>query len=350
MRRQQALFLLLGCVTVVPLLMDAQDVARRPGPTSGRGRVLMIGNMTGPAIDALNRDSTLVLLTVGMLEWHGPHLPIAADLIGVTYEAERVAGRVSRALRGWNVLVMPDINYGSAGANEIGGIHVHPGTYGMRQSTLRALIADIGAQIVQNGFKRVYVMSGHSSPTHGIAINEACDFVSEAFGATMLNVSELFSADSAIQAQGRRVQARHYSAADIASFGVDVHAGVKETSGLLAVRPDLVRPIYRTLPGVRAGTSTERREIAARPGWRGYFSSPARANVSYGRAFEQWWIEGMTDLILRSVRGENLLGRPRRADSVRNDPVLLQIMEEILKPEREFEQRLERWLAQRQRE
>jgi hypothetical protein len=58
----------------------------------------------------------------------------------------------------------------------------------------------------------------------------------------------------------------------------------------------------------------------------------------------------MTDLILRSVRGENLLGRPRRADSVRNDPVLLQIMEEILKPEREFEQRLERWLAQRQRE
>lgn len=80
-------------------------------------------------------------------------------------------------------------------------------------------------------------MNGHGAPTHAIAVSEACDFVSEVFSATMLNVSSLFGADSAIQAQGRRLAASHFSPADLASFGMDVHAGVGETSALLARPP-----------------------------------------------------------------------------------------------------------------
>ena len=80
-----------------------------------------------------------------------------------------------------------------------------PGTYGVRQSTLRSLVADIGGQIVQNRFKWVFVMNGHGAPTHHIAVNEACDFVSEVFDATMVNVSGLFNADAAIQSQGEKI-------------------------------------------------------------------------------------------------------------------------------------------------
>ncbi len=346
MKRPTGLLLLCFC-SAMSLPAQAQQGTR--SVESARGRILPIGNLTGPEIDALDRDSTVVLLTVGMLEWHGPHLPIAADLIGVKHEAARVAQRLSRALPGWNVLIMPDINYGSAGVNHVGGMPVHPGTYGMRQSTLRSLVADIGGQLAQNGFRRIFVMNGHGAPPQAVAINDACDFVSETFTATMLNISSLFGADSAIQARGRTIAARHFSPAQLATFGLDVHAGVGETSALLALRPDLVKASYRTLPSNVAATSAALREIAGKPGWRGYFSSPAIASASYGRAFETWWIEGMTDLILQSVRGENMADRPRLPGDLRNDPSRLQTVEDVLQHERAFELKLERWLAARKK-
>ncbi len=113
-----------------------------------------------------------------MIEQHGPHLPVGADTIGVTYEANAAATRVGGALPDWNVIVMPTMNYGRGGANQLGDIPIDPGTYGIRQSTLRSLVADVGAQVAQNGFKWIFVLNGHATPTHSIAINEACDFVS----------------------------------------------------------------------------------------------------------------------------------------------------------------------------
>jgi hypothetical protein len=47
-----------------------------------------------------------------------------------------VADHLSRALPGWNVVVMPAVNYGSSGANQMASVAIHPGTYGVPQSTL----------------------------------------------------------------------------------------------------------------------------------------------------------------------------------------------------------------------
>ena len=102
--------------------------------------------------------------------------------------------------------MMPAINYGHSGANQLGDMPIHPGTYGLRQSTLRSLVADVGAQIAQNGFKWVFVLNGHASPTHSIAINEACDFISETFRVTMLHMTGLFRGDAAIQSSGAEDQ------------------------------------------------------------------------------------------------------------------------------------------------
>ena len=60
-------------------------------------------------------------------------------------------------------------------------------------------------------------------------------------------------------------------------------------------------------------------------------------------------MDGMTDLILRAVRGENLLGLPRWPGPVQNDPAYVQVVDGILEPEREFELKLERWLSERKK-
>ena len=341
--RRQAPIVTLVCFSSV-LYAACAPPGNDGGNPAPADRVVTIGDLPWPEVDALDRNRTLVLLTVGMLEEHGPHLPIATDTIGVEHETRGVAARLSQSLPDWNVVVMPTVHYGSSGANQIGNIAVHPGTYAIRQSTLRALVADIGAQLAQNRFKWIFVLDGHGAPTHHMAVNEASDFVSQEFKITMANISGLFNADAGIQEKGAAITARFYSPADIASFGRDNHAGVGETSAVLAVRPDLVRSSYRSLPSYRVETLRETRETALKPGWPGYFSSPGRADAAYGREVETWWIENMTDLILQAVRGTDLSSRPRWPGPLQNDPAFAEVFESAMAPDREFQLALARWL------
>ena len=165
MRRQFVIVTLLCCLCSVLVAGCAQQEPGRASTAAANGTVLAIGDLTWQDIDALNRERTLFLLTVGMLEEHGPHLPIAADTIGWSMKRE---GRGSSypGVAWWNIVMMPAVNYGSSGVNQIGDVAIHPGTYGIRQSTLRSLVADIGGQIAQNRFKWVFVMNGHGAPTH----------------------------------------------------------------------------------------------------------------------------------------------------------------------------------------
>ena len=93
----------------------------------------------------------------------------------------------------------------------------------------------------------------------------------------------------------------------------------------------------------------ELREIASAPGWQGYLSSAAKANARYGRAIEAWWVEGFTDLILRAVRGKNLLAHPRfriQSPTTRMSARFLKGAQN----KRAFEQQLDNWLAQRRKD
>jgi creatinine amidohydrolase len=341
-------FLLLIVAVITNAAAAGPDQATKERDRSApRAGVHRLEDLTWPEIDAFDRQLTLFILPVGMIEEHGPHLPVGADTIGVTYEANGAATRVSRALPNWHVVMMPPLNYGHGGANILGDRLVHPGTYAIRQSTLRAVVADLGGQIAQNGFKWIFVLNGHGAPTHSIAIDEACDFVSDTFHVTMLHVTSLFRADAAIQARGATIDARYFSAAERSAFGMDVHAGVSETSGMLSVRPDLVRSNYKTLPS-RAGRSHEQlRQIATAPGWEGYLSSPARATAAYGRAIEAWWIDGFTDLILRAVRGENMFVHARVPDTI--PPTVAPVLEKALASETAYQAQLESWLEQRRK-
>jgi len=344
--------------TLIVLLMwalagsavSAQGQAIRKGRSaaSARSKIYKLEELNWPQIDALQRERTLVLLPVGMVEEHGPHLPVGTDTLGVLYEASRVARRVSEGLSDWNIVMLPSINYGHGGANLIGDMLVHPGTYGIRQSTLRSLVADVGGQLAQNGFKWIFVLNGHGAPTHGIAINDACDFISETFQVTMLHLTGLFRADAAIQARGEKMKARYFSGAALSSIGMDVHAGVAETSEILAIRPDLVRSNYKTLPDRAGRTLGELREIATTRGWQGYLSSPSKATPAYGQAIKEWWIDGFTALILRAVRGEDLLHHPRLPETI--PPAVAPTLDKALASERAFGVKFENWLRQRKKD
>ena len=311
-------------------------------------RIHRLSQLRWPQIEAFDRDRTMLILPMGMLEEHGPHLPIGSDTFGVAFEADGVARRVAQSLPQWNIVMMPAIEYGQGGANILGGQLVHPGTYGIRQSTLRALVADVGGQVAQNRFKWIFVLTGHGSPSNGMAVNEACDFVSQSFDVAMLHVSGLFRADPAIQARGRELTAKFFTPAQISALGLDVHAGASETSAILALRPELVSSSYRKLPPLSGSTREELQKVASRPGWPGYLSAPAQATAAYGRAVEAWWVDGLSELVLRAVKGEDLSKAPRAHDRI--DPEVASIISKELDHEQAFETRFEDWLSRRRQQ
>jgi hypothetical protein len=62
---------------------------------------------------------------------------------------------------------------------------------------------------------------------------------------------------------------------------------------------------------------------------------------------EQYWIEGMSELILQALRGEDMAARPGQPVTI--PPPVAPIIERALANEAAFAAELEAWLAQRGR-
>ena len=54
-------------------------------------------NLRAPELKALSDDDAIVLVPVGSIEQHGPHLPVNVDALLATEVARRVSERVAAA-------------------------------------------------------------------------------------------------------------------------------------------------------------------------------------------------------------------------------------------------------------
>ena len=98
------LFVCASCSCAAPTRQPATSPSGTHAPP-----IYRLEELAWPQIDAFDRARTLFILPVGMLEQHGPHLPVGADTLAVVYEANAVAQQVSRASAGWNIVMMPTL-------------------------------------------------------------------------------------------------------------------------------------------------------------------------------------------------------------------------------------------------
>lgn len=99
--------------------------------------------------DYLDGGNDLVLLPVGSVEQHGPHMPMGHD----AFAAQNV---VADAARRAGVLAYPTLWYGWT--------YHHmalPGTVSLRPATLTAVVTDLLRSVVFHGFNRAVVVNGH---------------------------------------------------------------------------------------------------------------------------------------------------------------------------------------------
>src|SRR5262244_2132917 len=237
--------------------------------------------MSTPALDALDRAKTVMLLTVSPLETHGPHLPVGVDAFAARHFAEAVADRLVAARPGWSAVLVPTLHLGSFTFESIGTVSV-------RQRVVRDALVDYGDALARAGFRYILIANGHAGPGHLAALEEAADRVSRRHGITMASFTGHLAWEFMRGRYAAKLEAtlgRSLSDDERRAFAEDAHGGWWETSLMLLIRPDLVDPSYRSLPPARY--SLPERAVPNFPlrrGGQGYVGHPALADPAFAKA------------------------------------------------------------------
>jgi creatinine amidohydrolase len=93
----------------------------------------------------------IIILPVGSLEQHGPHLPLSVDVVIPTSLAKMVCEEL-------DAMVLPPIAYGYKAQ---GGGQLFPGTTSLDGTTLINLTLDILRETYRHGGRRFLVLNGH---------------------------------------------------------------------------------------------------------------------------------------------------------------------------------------------
>jgi creatinine amidohydrolase len=246
-------------------------------------RLLKWEELTQAAFDQLDRPECVVFVTCSPLEVHGPHLPLGADVFEGEALAERVLGFLPERHRRRTFLKVPSLFIGSDSTP-------HPGSIRHRPSTIIAAIEDLGDSLATQGFRRVLVSNFHGSPRHFLAIEEACERVSRRHAVTMASAFSLLL--RALTKNGGRIMETLAAVQGAARKDLegDTHAGLVETSQLLALKPDLVDPMYRSLDRQTTNTWLESRGERPTPVGLGQPAPPlelARGYLALARYFKE---------------------------------------------------------------
>ena len=243
-----------------------------------------LAQLTWEEVRDLDREQTLVVLPVGAIEAHGPHLPLDTDVVIATAMARAGARKLTD--RGHVVLILPALAYTAASF----GSAFH-GTLSISAITVTALIVDIARSLSDQGFRLLALANVHLDPEHLTALNEAVTL------ARADRLLPIVFPDLTRKPWGTRLGDEFRRGA--------CHAGQFETSIVLHERADAVRDEVRQSlapnpqslsKAIKAG----KRTFEAAGGPRAYFGDPAAATGDEGARL----IEALGAILEEAVRAE----------------------------------------------
>ncbi|MFC0469884.1 creatininase family protein [Halalkalibacter kiskunsagensis] len=104
-------------------------------------------------INELDKETGLVVLPIGAVEQHGPHLPVYTD----TLIASGLLGATCNHLTAeQNIWMLPPLPYGKS-TEHLG----HPGTMTLSATSLQQVVLDIGRSVSTSGFRRLVLFNTH---------------------------------------------------------------------------------------------------------------------------------------------------------------------------------------------
>jgi len=191
----------------------ASTAAAQPPAAQGRLSVHWEELTAADFRDAITRAQGTCLLPFGIMEKHGPHLPLGNDLLNVRYAALHGAEQEY-------AVVFPEYYFG-----QIFEAKHEPGTVAYSRGLQLQLLQETTDEMARNGCKKIVIVNGHGGN------NSLLPY----FAQTQLEAPHDYVVYVQGLARSGPGEPKHRS-----NPATDMHAGESETSMSMVARPDLV--------------------------------------------------------------------------------------------------------------
>ena len=232
--------------------------------------------------EGIHRSQATCLLPFGILEKHGPHLPLGTDLLDVRYSALRGAEQEY-------AIVFPEYYFG-----QIAEAKHEPGTVAYSREMQLALLQETTDEMARNGCKKVIIVNGHGGN----------DSLLPFFAQTQLDKPH----DYVVYIFDERTPS---SGGPAKKTKIDMHAGESETSKMMISRPDTV---HLDRAANESGADQHRQNLpeglytgiwwyARFPNH--YSGEGSAATKELGEYQMKWWIDSIVKAI-RAVKADDV--------------------------------------------
>jgi creatinine amidohydrolase len=216
------------------------------------------------------------LLPFGILEKHGPHLPLGTDLLNVRYASLQAASQEY-------AVVFPEYYFG-----QIFEAKHEPGTVAYSMELQLRLLQETTDEMARNGCKKIIIVNGHGGNEHLLPffaqaqLDKPHDYV-------------VYVLDGERSRPGGPAKK---------STGIDYHAGENETSNTLVSHPDLV---HLDRAASESGADLKRlslpEELYTGIWWYARFPNHYSGDGSVARKeLGEWNMKGWIDSIVECLR------------------------------------------------
>ncbi len=275
---RKAAFLLSLSLLAVPELIHAQAAASSQAKLSVHWEELTAADFR----EGIHRAQGTCLLPFGIIEKHGPHLPLGTDLLDVRHAALAAAEQEY-------AVVFPEYYFG-----QIAEARHEPGTMAYSRTLQLQLLQETSDEMSRNGCKKVLIVNGHGG-------NES---LLPYFAQTQLDKPRdyvVYIFDERTPDQGGPPK----------KTKIDMHAGESETSKMMVSRPDLV---HQDRAASESGADQARqklpRDVYTGIWWytrfpNHYSGEGVAATKELGEFQMNWWIDSVVKAI-KAVKADDV--------------------------------------------
>lgn len=234
------------------------------------------------AADAIAAKRAVIIPT-GATEAHGPHMPLDTD----THQVDHIAALLAEKI---DAVVAPPLAYGVSKTFEN-----FPGTISLTIPTYQAMLFEVGAALVRQGFEHLIILNGNrpNGTANDAVARHLIDELDERYQFKVSAVSYWEPAAAAIHAMRKSVP------------GGMGHGCEFEASFQLATRPGLVKmdrlagahygPVGWDLVAPTNPTRTYARRPRPEVGHAAIFGDPTFATAEAGQAFIETVIAALSE-------------------------------------------------------
>jgi creatinine amidohydrolase len=247
-----------------------EEEDRTPSIRGGEpaGRSWSLDRLPWPEVGRVLATAPRLILPVGALVQHGPHLPLGTN----SFITEAVARALSREL---GILRAPTFHFGVRGPER----ESYAGTAGIQRKTLHRALNELVAEWEDHGVQEFIILSAHRLEAH---LEALLMVMTSSASTTVINLYSIEVGDI------------------LEASPLSEHGGELETSLMLHLAPHLVHldQIADVLPDPRTVQKYARGRVATPPpGSRGTLGAPSRATAEKGAAVFSRYIQALKEVL-----------------------------------------------------